>query len=71
MPLTIAQRRERLAIREKQLKAAVTLRAQGKTWAEIAERIKVNSHQRAQQIHKDAVAMGIKPQELTTKVKGE
>jgi hypothetical protein len=59
MPLTIAERKARLDKREKQMKTAVNLRAQGKTWFEIAETIGVKSHQRAMQIHRDAVHMGI------------
>ncbi len=69
MPLTIAQRRARIDLKEKQMKMAVNLRAEGKTWYEVAELIGVNSHQRAQQIHTDAVMIGIKPQ-LTSQKKG-
>ena len=58
MPLTIAERRAKLALKERQMKQALTLRAQGKTWQEIAETIGVKSHQRAMQLHQEAIFAG-------------
>jgi len=70
MPLTIAERRAKLDLRKKQMQQAINLRAEGKVWAEIAELIGVNSHQRAMQLHQAALLEGMTPQ-LTTRAKGE
>lgn len=70
MPLTIAERRAKLDLRKKQMQQAINLRAEGKVWAEIAELIGVNSHQRAMQLHQAALLEGMTPQ-LTARVKGE
>ena len=70
MPLTIAERRAKLDLRKKQMQQAINLRAEGKVWAEIAELIGVNSHQRAMQLHQAALLGGMAPQ-LTTRAKGE
>jgi len=61
MPLTIAERRAKLDLRKKQMQQAVNLRAEGKVWAEIAELIGVNSHQRAMQLHQAALLEGMTP----------
>jgi len=59
MPLTIAERRAKLDLRKKQMQQAINLRAEGKVWAEIAELIGVNSHQRAMQLHQAALLEGM------------
>jgi len=61
MPLTIAERRAKLDLRKKQMQQAINLRAEGKVWAEIAELIGVNSHQRAMQLHQAALLEGMTP----------
>ena len=61
MPLTIAERRAKLDKRKKQMQQAINLRAEGKVWAEIAELIGVNSHQRAMQLHQAALLEGMTP----------
>lgn len=61
MPLTIAERRAKLDKRKKQMQQAINLRAEGKVWAEIAETIGVNSHQRAMQLHQAALLEGMTP----------
>jgi len=61
MPLTIAERRAKLDLRKKQMQQAINLRAEGKVWAEIAETIGVNSHQRAMQLHQAALLEGMTP----------
>ena len=67
MPLTIAERRAKLDLRKKQMQQAINLRAEGKVWAEIAETIGVNSHQRAMQLHQAALLEGMTPPKLAAK----
>lgn len=67
MPLTIAERRAKLDLRKKQMQQAINLRAEGKVWAEIAETIGVNSHQRAMQLHQAALLEGMTPTKQAAK----
>ena len=67
MPLTIAERRAKLDLRKKQMQQAINLRAEGKVWAEIAELIGVNSHQRAMQLHQAALLEGMTPTKQAAK----
>ena len=67
MPLTIAERRAKLDLRKKQMQQAINLRAEGKVWAEIAETIGVNSHQRAMQLHQAAMLEGMTPTKQAAK----
>lgn len=61
MARTTQERMEALERKRQLMQAAVDLRKLGKTWQEVAESIGVKSRQRAEQIHKEALADGMVP----------
>lgn len=59
MARTIEQRREALKLKQERMQKILTMRAEGKQWKEIAAACGLNNHQRAMQLHAEAVAEGM------------
>lgn len=58
---TIEERQQALQEKRAKMQAIVDLRAQGKKWYDIAKAVNLNSHARAMQLYKEAMAEGMTP----------
>jgi DNA-binding transcriptional MerR regulator len=61
MAKSIEQRQQDLQRKKERLQTIIDMRAQGMTWSAIAAAMNLNNHQRAVQLHQEALAEGLTP----------
>ena len=61
MAKSIEQRQQDLQRKRERLQTIIDMRSQGMTWAAIASAMNLNSHQRAVQLHQEALVEGLTP----------